>query len=152
MVKTDSAKEFADRFRREQIIPLSGINSREKLEIALKRANLTGSTQRLLAYEVLKFDEKPLEYRQPKRVERSHKKYYTYKGRPSRSVGRNTREEILTDSKGNEMKRYRDYKTGKFTFNPNQYRIRHIKRYGNRYKVYIDPQTGRIKKFIGKIN
>ncbi len=36
MVKTDSEEEFKDRFRREKIIPLKGINTREKLDIALK--------------------------------------------------------------------------------------------------------------------
>ena len=115
MPKTSSEKEFQDRFREEEIIPLLGIDSKEKLEIAMRKGMQKVSHKQLsLAMEVMEFKE---DYRTeiytPQRVARSRREYYTYHGRPARNVARNTREEIIM-VRGNEQIRHRDYKTGRF--------------------------------------
>lgn len=105
MAKTDSEQEFEKRFRQEKIIKLDGIDSREKLFIALNRANINGSKQRTIAFEVMHMSE----------IKRhTETTQFYYHGRPAKYVGRYQREEIIR-VRGYNQKRIRDVKTGRFT-------------------------------------
>lgn len=164
-MKSDSRKDFEDRLRNEQIIRISNINNSNEFNMVWRKkvGRLPSDNQRLIASGVLGFEITRLKVQKPGIDYK--KQYYTYRGRKARSVGRKVREETtkhrLTIVKRDpeeiteyetykefEVRHYRDTVTGRFTLNPENYKIININRNNKNYRVYVDRKTNKFKKWV----
>ena len=153
-MKTNSEKDFVSRLRSEQIIKISDIKNSD--EFNMRWIKIMGKNpsfkQRELSKEVTGFTILSPSYKKSHTYKRQ---YYEYRGRRSRSVGREIREEKtshyfkrgigFTDTK---IKHYRNVKTGRFTYNPANIKYVKVKRSNRIYNVIVDKKTNRYIKWL----